>query len=125
MATTINPAALNALVFDYGRKKANLDDQENRYRINYNTTLRKMQENYEDVEGKNRTGFSDRGMLHSGASIKNQMDLKKDDLQNRADLSQDLNTNLATIARQRLEADQEFETQKLLATLGLTSTTSS
>lgn len=120
MTTAINPAALNALVFDYGRKKADIDDQENRYRINYNTALRKMTENYEDVEETNRTGFSDRGMLHSGASIENQMDLKKDDLQQRADASQNLNTNLATLARKRLEADQEFETQKLLATLGLT-----
>lgn len=122
MSTAINPAALNALVFDYGRKKADIDDQENRYRINYNTAIRDMGQNYEEVEERNRTGFADRGMLHSGASIENQMDLKKDDLQQRADASQSLNTNLATLARKRLEADQEFETQKLLATLGLTTT---
>ena len=116
----INPAALNALVFDYGRKKADIDDQENRYRITYNTALRKMDENYEETEEKNRIGFADRGRLHSGASIENQMDLKSSDLQNRADAAQSLNTNLATLARKRLESDQEFETQKLLATLGLT-----
>lgn len=119
MAT--NPAVLNALVFEHGRMKADLDDQENRYRINYNTALRKMQENYEDTEETNRVGFSDRGMLHSGASIENQMDLKKSDTQNRADAAQELNTNLATIARRRLEADQEFQTQSLLASLGLSS----
>lgn len=123
MATNpVNPAVLNALVFDYGRKKADLDDQENRRRINYNSALDKMRRNYQDVELRNRTGFSDRGMIHSGASIANQMKLKEEDARQQSEASLGLTTDLATLARRRLETEQEFQNQKLLATLGLTAT---
>jgi len=121
MATTApNPAILNALVFETGRKKADLDDQENRRRISYNTAMGKMQRDFETTEGRNRTGFSDRGMLHSGASILNQGNLQTDLARNKSEAGQALTTDLATIARRRLEAEQEFKTQSLLASLGLT-----
>lgn len=115
----VNPAALNALTLQWGRQKADIDDQENRYRINYNSALDKLRRNYEQTEGTNRTGFSDRGMLHSGAAIGNQLDLRANYDRTQGETTQALNTNLATLARKRLETDQEFQTQKLLASLGL------
>jgi len=116
----VNPAVLNALVFQHGKTAADLDDQENRRRISHDTAIGKMQRNYQDVEETNRTGFSDRGMLHAGASVKNQMELQEDLTRNKSEAGTSLATDLATIARRRLENTQDLKNQQLLATLGLT-----
>lgn len=116
---TLNPAVLNALTLQYGRDRANLDDQQNRRRINYNNALDKMRRNYGDTELKSREGFADRGTLQSGPALVNQVKLR--DLYNRqqGEASEGYNLDLATIARRRLEADQEYNTNKILASLGL------
>ena len=118
-AATVNPAVLNALTLKWGRAKADLDDQENRYRINYNNALRKMGQVYTDTDLKNREGFADRGMLQSGPALASSTKLRGEYNQQQADTTQMQNTNLATIARRRLEADQEYQNNKLLASLGL------
>ncbi len=116
----VNPAVLNALTLQYARTRADLDDQQNRYRINYNSALDKMRRGYNDSALSNSEGFSDRGMLHSGASMAAGTKLR--DTYNRAqsDAGLSFNTNLATLARRRLEAKQQYDTEKLLASLGFT-----
>lgn len=119
-ATPVNPAVLNALTLKWSGQKADLDDQSNRYRINYNTALDKMRRNYQDTELKNREGFSDRGMLQAGPSLANQTKLHDAYNRQQGEAGQMLDTNLATIARRRLQADNEFKSNKLLAALGYT-----
>jgi hypothetical protein len=119
-AAAVNPAVLNALTLKWGQTKADLDDQTNRQRINYNSALDKMRRSYTDTELKNREGFADRGMLHSGASLANQTKLHGDYVRQQGEATQARNTNLATLARRRLEADQTYNSNKLLASLGYT-----
>lgn len=114
----IDQAALNALTLQWGRNKADLDDQENRYRLNYNNVLDKMKRTYSETSLKGQEASADRGMTHAGPTMKAQMDLSSEFNRQGAQASQDINTNLATIARKRLEQDQEYENQKLLAGLG-------
>ena len=115
----VNPAVLNALTLKWGRDKANLDDQQNRMRINYNSALGKMQRNYDDTALRNSQGLSDRGMLHSGPALASGAKLRGELTRQQGEAAQMQNTNLATIARRRLETDQEYNTNKLLASLGL------
>jgi hypothetical protein len=119
-AATVNPAVLNALTLKWGQTKADLDDQQNRQRINYNSVLDKMRRAYTDTELTNREGFSDRGMLHAGPSLANQTKLRGDYTRQQGEATQARNSNLATIARRRLEADQTYNTNKLLAAAGYT-----
>lgn len=118
--TVVNPAVLNALTLKWGRDKANLDDQENRYRINYNSALDKMRRTYDDTSRSSSEGFADRGMLQSGPNLAQTTKMR--DLYNRqqGEAGTAFNTNLATLARRRLEADAEYKNQTLLASLGLT-----
>ena len=115
----VNPVVLNALTLNWNRERANLDDQENRYRINYNSALDKMRRTYDDTALRSQEGFSDRGMLHSGASLAQTAKLRDNYNRAQSDASIGLNTNLATLARRRLETDAEYNNQKLLAALGL------
>lgn len=119
MATTINPAVLNALTLNWTRQKADLDDQTNRYRINYNNALDKMRRVHSDAQLGSREAFADRGMTHAGSSIAHQAKLRGELARQQAQASQGLNTNLATIARKRLLADQEYKSQQALASLGI------
>jgi len=115
----INPAVLNALTLDWGRNKADLDDQKNRYRINYNSALDKMRRGYTDTTLKSKEGFADRGMTHSGPALGQNIKLRDEYNRQQSQAGQMYNTNLATVARRRLEADQKFNSDKILATLGL------
>ena len=119
-ATTINPALLNALTLKWGRTKADLDDQQNRRKINYNSALDKMRRNYDKTAIQSRVGFADRGMLHAGPSMQNQVDLRDEYNRQQGEATQLLNTDLATIARRRLETDQEYNINKILASMGAT-----
>lgn len=117
---SINPALLNALTLQWRRQKADLDDQTNRYRINYNSALDKMRRTHQDAQLSTRENLADRGITHSGAAFARQAKLRGELARQEAQGAQALNTNLATVARRRLEADQEYKSQKLLAALGLT-----
>ena len=122
MATEpVNPAIINALTLKWGKAKADLDDQQNRTRINYNSAIDKMGRNYTDTELKNRQGLSDRGMLHSGPALQSGVKLQDEYTRQQSEAGTMYNTNLATIARRRLETDQEYDINKLLASLGLSS----
>src|SRR5262245_34170386 len=108
VAATINPAVLNALTLKYKRDTMELDDQQNRYRINYNSALDKMRRTYEDTDLKNRQGLADRGMLHSGASLASQTKLRDEynRQQNETGIAHEM--NLATLARRRLQSQEEL-----------------
>lgn len=114
----VDQAALNALTLQWGRQKADLDDQENRYRINYNNVLDKMKRTYDETALKGKEASADRGMVHSGPTMGAQMELAGEYNRQGGQAAQDMNTNLATIARRRLEADAEYNNQNLLANLG-------
>jgi len=120
-ATPVNPAVLNALTLKWGRERANLDDQQNRYKINYNSALDKMKRNYDDTTAKAASGFSDRGMALAGPARANATKLQGEYNRQQGDASTLYNTNLATIARNRVLGEQEFKNNKLLAALGMTS----
>ena len=110
----VDYAALNALTSQWGANKAAMDDQENRLRINYNNVLDRMKREL----GTNRTtaaeGLADRGIRQSGAAVKTEMDMTEAYNRAGAESAQKQNLDLATIARKRLEADQAYNTQKLL-----------
>jgi len=110
----IDYAALNALTSTWGQNKAQLDENENRLRINYNNVLNKMK----DTLGKSRTslaeGLADRGMTQSGAAAKSGIDLTTAYNTNAAQTAEKQNIDLASIARKRLEQDQAYNSQKLI-----------
>jgi hypothetical protein len=116
----VNPAVLNALTLKWGRERANLDDQQNRYKINYNSALDKMRRNYGDTTTKATEGFADRGMALAGPARANAVKLQDEYNRQQGDASTMYNTNLATIARNRIIGEQEFKNNKLLAALGYT-----
>jgi hypothetical protein len=118
---TINPALLNSLTLKWGREKADLDDQQNRMRINYNSALDKMKRNYNDTELRGREGMADRGMLQSGPSLQSGIKLHDEYNRQQSDAGTAYTTNLATIARKRLLTDQDYNSNKLLAAAGYTS----
>jgi|SRR5215510_2011830 len=120
---TVNPTILNALMLKWKRDRANLDDQQNRQRINYNNALDKMKRTYQDTNLKNTEGFSDRGMLHSGAALASGAKLRGEYNRQQGEAATQQNLNLATIARRRLETDQEYNINKTLAALGLSNPT--
>lgn len=117
--TAVNPAVLNALTLEWSREKANLDDQTNRRRINYNSALDKMRRNYDKADLAGREGFADRGMFHSGPALASSVKLRQDYDRQKADAALAQQTDLATIARRRLEADQMYKNNKVLATFGI------
>jgi hypothetical protein len=124
MATTspvVNPAVLNALTLQWNRDRADLDDQTNRYRINYNSAMDKMRRTYDDTGLKNREGFSDRGMLNSGPRLSTDTKLRDEYNRQQGEASTMFNTNLATIARRRLQGEQEYKNNSAMAVLGLAS----
>jgi len=116
---TVNPAVLNALTLQYGQERAELDDQQNRRRINYNSALGKLGRGVKDLQLKSRESFSDRGMLQSGPSLANQVKIRDEYNRQRGELGTAYQTDLATIARRRLESKQNYTNNKLLASLGL------
>lgn len=118
-ATGVNPAVLNALNLKYKRDTADLDDQSNRYRINYNSALDKMRRVHDDTQLKNREGFADRGMVHSGARLATDTKLRDEYNRQQGEVGQTHNLNLATVARRRLQAKEELNNNTILASLGL------
>jgi hypothetical protein len=118
MASTVNPAVLNALTLQYRRNTADLDDQENRYRINYNNVLTDGQREFDTAAKKNLTGFSDRGMLHAYPAQESQINLRQDYDRTMGRAAQAHQLNLSTIARRRLEAQQDLKNNQVLAALG-------
>lgn len=118
---TVNPTILNALTLKWKRDRANFDDQQNRQRINYNSALDKMKRTYQDTQLKNTEGFADRGMLHSGPKLATDTKLRGEYNRQQAAAAEQQKLNLATIARRRLETDQEYGINKTLAALGLSS----
>lgn len=110
----IDLAALNALTSEWSANKAAMDDQENRLRINYNNILGKMKRDLGDTRVKTQESLADRGMVQSGAAVKSNMDLTEAFNRSSAQAAEKQNLDLATIARKRLEADQAYNTQKIL-----------
>lgn len=111
---TIDPAALNALTAQWAAQKADYDDSENRYRINYNNALDKLRRQQQQGMGNIAVNAADRGMTHSG--IRGQQEVEQMDNMNTAQglLSQQQQLALTTLARKRLEADNIYNTQKVL-----------
>jgi hypothetical protein len=119
----IDQAALNALSSQWGATKAQLDDDENRLRINYNNVLDKMRREYGTNKGTLRENQADRGMLHAGPTFGKEIEMA--DTYNRAgaEAAQGQNLNLATVARKRIEADDQMNSQRLLLQLQLAGNT--
>lgn len=110
----IDPAALNALTAQWAALKAEMDDSENRSKINYNTAL-------EDLRRKNLTNagnlsvrMADRGLTHSGIAAQEGISLQDDLNRQNAIRTQQHQLALATIARKRLEADANYNAQRAL-----------
>ena len=110
----VDIAALNALTAQWAAVKADLDDTENRQKINYNNAIDQMRRtNAQNVQNIG-VQAADRGMTHSG--IRGQTEIKNQEEFNRAQAlkAQEQQLALSTIARKRLEADQGYNTQKVL-----------
>jgi hypothetical protein len=79
-----------------------------------------MKRGYDDTYVKSREGLSDRGILQSGPSLANATKLRDDYNRQQSEAGTLYNTNLATLARRRLEGSQTYANDTLLAKLGLT-----
>lgn len=109
----IDYAALNALTTDWGRETADLDLNQNRLRINYNSVLDRMRRNLD----KNKTSLSesmaDRGMTHSGPALKSDMNMQEEFNLAGAEAAERQNMELAGIARRRILANNALESGRL------------
>jgi hypothetical protein len=110
----IDYAAINALTNEWGANKAQLDENENRLRINYNNVLDRMKKNLGENRETSAIGLADRGITHSGAAMKQGIDLTTAYNEAGAQAAQKQNIDLASIARKRLEQDNAYNMQKLL-----------
>lgn len=110
----IDPAALNALTAEWAASKADLDDKENRQRINYNNSLDQLRRANKTNMGRVGVNMADRGLAQSG--IRGQAEIKLQDEFNRANAqqAQAQALDLSTIARKRLEADALYNSQRVL-----------
>jgi hypothetical protein len=115
----IDYAALNALTNEWGAQKAQLDDSENRLRINYNNVLDRMKRDLGETNTKVAESSADRGMRHAGATLQGEIDVQQSYNRAGAEAAQKQNLDLASIARKRLEQDQAYNSQKLLMQLPL------
>ena len=110
----MDAAALNALTAQWAAAKADLDDSENRTRINYNSAL-------DQLRRQNQGGFrgmavsaADRGMTHSGVFAQQQARYQDEFNRRQGIGAQQQALDLSTIARKRLEADNAYNTQRIL-----------
>lgn len=110
----VDPAALNALTAQWAAAKADLDDNENRSKINYNNVMDRMRRSNTQNMGTIGVQSADRGMTHSG--IRGQTMMKAQDEFNRssAQAAQAQQLDLSTIARKRLQLDAELRAQQAL-----------
>lgn len=110
----LDPAALNALTAQWAGIKAELDDSENRTKINYNNAIDQLRRQNRQQMGTISVNASDRGMTHSG--IHGQTQMRQQDEFNRANAksAQQQQLALSTIARKRLQADAEYRAQQAL-----------
>jgi hypothetical protein len=118
----LDPAALNALTNQWAIDRANLDDQENRSRINYQQALEKMRRQNDEASGNLSVGMADRGLGQSGIRMGGM--IKQQDAYNQAQgtAAQSNTLDLATIARKRLEADAAYNAQRALLEAGIPTT---
>lgn len=110
----IDPAALNALTAQWAAVKADLDDSQNRTKINYNNALDNLRRQNLKGMGGIAVNMADRGLGQSG--IRGQQEIQQQDEFNRQSglRAQQQELALATIARKRLEADAAYNAQKVL-----------
>ncbi len=80
----------------------------------------KMRRSYDDTTVGNAEGFADRGMLHSGPSMATGVKLRDDYNRKQGEVGLANTTNLATIARRKLESDSKYKMDTVLANLGFT-----
>ena len=112
MRAPVDVTALNALTRRFATDRANLDDEETKGRLDYNTTIGDLGRRRETDFSKMSTGFADRGMTHSGAAIEGNVQLQDTHNRANAQATQGITSLLATIARKRLEAEAEFNEQR-------------
>jgi hypothetical protein len=110
----IDYAQLNALTHEWGQNRAQLDENENRLRINYNNVLDKMKRKLGESRTTLKEGLADRGMTHSGPGIKSGMDLTTSFNIGAGEAAQRQNLDLASIARRRLEQDSAYNSQRII-----------
>jgi hypothetical protein len=115
----LDAAALNALRTQWAIDKANLDDQQNKLGINYNTIKDKLKRQLKDSSGQLAVNMADTGMRHSGASVQQNVKLGSDYARSSGDAATQMNSTMATIARKKLEADASYRAQKALLMAGL------
>lgn len=113
----IDPAALNALTAQWAALKAEMDDSENRTKINYNNALDNLRRQNLTNTGNLSVGMADRGLTHSGIAAQEGMRVQDDFNRQNALRTQQHQLALATIARKRLEADANYNAQRALLEL--------
>ena len=110
----IDQAALNALTAEWAASKAELDDSENRSKINYNNLLDKMRRQNQTGMGQIGVQMADRGLAQSGIRAQGEIKLQDDFNRANALAAQQQQLALSTVARKRLEADAAYNANKVL-----------
>lgn len=107
----IDRAALNALTSQWAAQKADYDDSENRYRINYNTALDDLKRQRERSGMTLAAQMADRGLTQTGIAAQQNLQQQGDYNLAQQNLAQKQTLNLSTLARKKLEADMAYNTQ--------------
>lgn len=108
----IDMAALNALTQQWQATRADLDDSENRSRINYNNLLDQMRRSQMQGAEKMQVNMADRGLAQSGIAAQGQIKLQDEYNRNQGLAAQQQALALSTVARKRLEAENQYNASK-------------
>jgi len=115
----LDMAALNALIRQFGQDRAALDEEENRSRTAYNQGFQLARQDFQMQKPKMAAGFADRGMAHSGAAIEADLGMQNQYNLGIGQARENLNLNLASVARRRLEQEAAFREAQLMMQTGV------
>lgn len=119
MTLPIDVSALNALLRRYASERATMDEEENRLRTNYGTTIQDLQRQHKNDSGTLSSVMADRGLTHSGINLGENLELQEAYNRGAGNAAQQVNASLAVIARKRLEAEAQAREEQAMLTAGL------
>lgn len=104
----MDPLALNAYINSFSRDLIDIDERKDRTRIDYQSALDTLRRNRRrDISGLS-AGMANRGLTHSGAGLKERMDLDEGYNRRQDSIGQAKATTLSSLARRKLNTESDL-----------------
>jgi hypothetical protein len=110
----MDPADVLNLYNQYSSGLAGYQDEENKTRINYQSALDTLRKRRRQDINTLAVGAADRGLTHSGANLKTNLDLNEGYNTAEADTGRNYADTLASLARRKLQSEADFNLQRSL-----------